>query len=251
MAKQTGIFQIKGTLENVTFYKSADGYKVRKKGGVTKERIMNDPAYARTRENLSQFGLSAKAGKLLRSSIPSLLKKGKDSRVSSRLSKIMSEIAKNDHESPRGKKKVAIGIDSTQGINLLKGFNFNKRANFETIFSCPYEIDMAAGEIIISNIIVEEQIDAPQGATHVGFRSAFTAINFKTSEYDTSYSKSQVFPINLNPQDITLSPQKIPSAGEDAKMMVMMLVEFYQEVDEVQYPLSNGAHNTLAILEIA
>lgn len=250
MAKQTGIFQIEGTIENVTFYKSADGYKVRKKGGVTRERIMNDPAYARTRENLSQFGLSAKAGKLIRAAIPSLLKKAKDSRVSSRLTKIMSEIAKNDHESPRGKKKVLIGIDTTQGINLLKGFNFNKRAIFETIFSCPYEVNAATGEIKIANIIIEEQIDAPKGATHVGFRSALTAINFKSSEYDTSYSKKQVFPINLDPQDITLEPSQIPSAGQDAKMMVMMLVEFYQEVDDVQYPLSNGAYNTLAILEI-
>lgn len=66
MPKQVGIFQIEGTLGNVTFYKSKEGYKVRKKGGVSKERMMTEPSYARTRENLSQFGLNAKAGKLVR-----------------------------------------------------------------------------------------------------------------------------------------------------------------------------------------
>ena len=102
MAKQVGIFPIQGALENVSFYKSEEGFMVRKKGGVSKERIMSDPAYVRTRENINQFGLNAKAGKIIRNAIPSLLKKGKDPRVSSRLSKVMGDIAKQDHVSPRG-----------------------------------------------------------------------------------------------------------------------------------------------------
>lgn len=81
MAKQSGILPIEGTIENMTFYKTEDGFKIRKKGGVSKERIMSDPAYARTRENLNQFGLNASAGKLIRASIATLLKKGKDSRA--------------------------------------------------------------------------------------------------------------------------------------------------------------------------
>jgi hypothetical protein len=71
MAKNKSLFKIEGTLDNVTFYKSADGYFVRTKGGVSKNRIMNDPAFVRTRENGSEFGRSASSGKLLRDSVSS------------------------------------------------------------------------------------------------------------------------------------------------------------------------------------
>ena len=250
MAKQSGIFQIEGTMENVTFYKSVDGFMVRKKGGISKERMMSDPAFARTRENLSQFGLNAKAGKVIRTAIPTLLKKGKDSRVSSRLSKIMSEIAKHDHVSVRGQKKVAVGIEAEEGLALLKGFNFNNRAIMESILSSPYNVNTATGIISINNIIPEEQINAPQGATHVAFRSAYASMDLATGETATAYSDQEMLPLNLTAATVTLTPSEIPEVNVTAKKMMVLLLEFYQEVDGIKYPLLNGAHNALNIVAI-
>jgi hypothetical protein len=48
MGKSAGIIKIEGTLDGLTFYKSKDGYMVRTKGGVSKKRIMTNPAFART-----------------------------------------------------------------------------------------------------------------------------------------------------------------------------------------------------------
>jgi len=250
MAKQSGIFPIEGTMENVTFYKTADGFMVRKKGGVSKERIASDPAYARTRENNSQFGLNAKSGKLLRASIASMLKKGKDSRVSSRLTKIMGEVAKHDHVSVRGQKKAAVGLENMEAVALLKGFNFNNRAVMETVLSAVYTADMASGIVTISSMIPEEQINAPQGATHVGFRSGFVSVNFITGESQTEYSEQIQLPLNLTPATVTLDPGAIPNAGAEAKTMVVLLLEFYQDLDGIKYPLLNGAHNALSIIDI-
>lgn len=56
MAKFEGIFEIQGTLKGMTFYKSKDGLLIRGKGGVSKKRIKNDPAFQRTRENRMEFG---------------------------------------------------------------------------------------------------------------------------------------------------------------------------------------------------
>lgn len=39
MARQKGIFKIKGTIGDVTFYKSGDGYLVREKGGIDAKRM--------------------------------------------------------------------------------------------------------------------------------------------------------------------------------------------------------------------
>ncbi len=66
MARQTGIIKIKGKIGDLSFYKTKDGHLAREKGGVEGDRIKNDPAYARTRENNAEFGSSATSGKLMR-----------------------------------------------------------------------------------------------------------------------------------------------------------------------------------------
>lgn len=251
MAKQVGIFPIQGALENVSFYKSEEGFMVRKKGGVSKERIMSDPAYVRTRENINQFGLNAKAGKIIRNAIPSLLKKGKDPRVSSRLSKVMGDIAKQDHVSARGKKLVSVAADAPEGLSLLKGFNFNKKAILQTVLDAPIDFDVNSGVVKISNFIPEENLTTPQGASHVGFRSGFSSINFGTGLSATVYSPKVQLPIDLIMTDVNLNPPSVPDTGSGQKKMLVLLVEFFQEMDGVLYPLSNGAFNSLNILDMA
>jgi hypothetical protein len=51
MAKLKGIIKIKGTIGDITFYKSQGGYMAREKGDVDSKRIATDPAFQRTREN--------------------------------------------------------------------------------------------------------------------------------------------------------------------------------------------------------
>lgn len=63
MARQKGIIKLKGTLGGITFYKtSLDGHLAREKGGIEAERIANDLAFQRTRENNSEFGREGAAG---------------------------------------------------------------------------------------------------------------------------------------------------------------------------------------------
>ena len=63
MARQRSIIKLDGTIGGITFYKSKDGYLAREKGGIPAERIRNDPAFQRTRENGAEFGRAGKAGK--------------------------------------------------------------------------------------------------------------------------------------------------------------------------------------------
>ncbi len=81
MAQSTGILKIEGTIEDLTFYKKDGKNYVRRKGGVSKERIANDPNFVRTRENGSEFGHSASAGKMLRLAASSMVFKAKDSQL--------------------------------------------------------------------------------------------------------------------------------------------------------------------------
>ena len=45
MAQQKGIIKLDGTIGGITFYKSKDGYLAREKGGVSADKIANDPAF--------------------------------------------------------------------------------------------------------------------------------------------------------------------------------------------------------------
>jgi hypothetical protein len=63
MAQQKGIIPLQGTIGNITFYKSKDGFMAREKGSLDASRIATDPAFQRTRENGAEFGRAGKAGK--------------------------------------------------------------------------------------------------------------------------------------------------------------------------------------------
>src|ERR1043165_8873310 len=96
MAKQKGAHRILGTIGELTYYKSKDGYLVRESSPLNGSRIQSDPAFARTRENMSEFGRAGKTGKVLRNAIRSLLQNAKDSKVVSRLIKEMMRVIKAD-----------------------------------------------------------------------------------------------------------------------------------------------------------
>ena len=78
MAKLRSLIKVEGTLDDLTFYKGKEGYLVRTKGGVSANRIKSDPAFARTRENGSEFGHCATSGKILRRAVINLIADAKD-----------------------------------------------------------------------------------------------------------------------------------------------------------------------------
>lgn len=248
MAKNKSLFKIEGTLDNVTFYKSADGYFVRTKGGVNKNRIMNDPAFVRTRENGSEFGRSASSGKLLRDSVSNFVFKAKDSKLSSRLMKVMSEIKNQDLVSVRGERNVVEGLATVTGKELLKGFDFNNRATFRSVLYAPLMVDGATGVVTITDLKPNEQIRYPEGATHFSMQCGFANVDFSNGVSDVVYSAATNLHIDGSLSSITLSPSGVPSGT--GTELVVLLIEFFQEVNGQQYALNNGAYNMLSIVEV-
>src|SRR5690554_5324320 len=104
MAKQKGILKLKGTIGDYTFYKTKDGYLAREKGGIDKDRIMNDPAFKRTRENGMEFGTAGKGGQLIRKAERVLLRQASDHRLTSRLVQVLMQVIKSDPLNDRGKR---------------------------------------------------------------------------------------------------------------------------------------------------
>ncbi len=248
MAKLKGIIKLEGTLDNLTFYKAKEGYLVKTKGGVSKERIQNDPAFERTRENGSEFGRSASSGKLLRTSVRNLMIRAKDNRVSSRVTQKMTQIKNFDTTSIRGQRNVATGLATVDGKASLKGLDFNNRALLSSVLFAPFTIDGATGEITIPNLTPVNDIASPNGATHVSFSSAYLKLDFDTTDSSIEYSPTIKIPITSTSATQTLTPAGVPTGtGND---IYVLLVEFFQDINGTQYPLKNGAYNVLNIVEV-
>jgi hypothetical protein len=248
MAKFDGIFEIKGTLQGMSFYKSKDGLMIRKKGGIDKSRIKNDPAFQRTRENGTEFGHNAKMGLLMRKSVANLVSLAKDHRVSSRMSQAMSGLKNLDVVSSRGDRKVWIGLATPEGKQSIKGFDFNVNSTFNSVFRGQYALDSLTGEVTITAFSPVQNLSLPQGATHASFSVAVANVDFEFENYGVRYSPKENMPLVDGLLNLTLIPDAMP--GGTGTNFFYFLIEFFQELNGVQYPLKNNSHNVLYLMEV-
>lgn len=249
MARLKGLLKIEGTLDNLTFYKTQDGHLVKTKSGVSGDRIANDPNFQRTRENGSEFGSSASAGKLLRNAVRNLMMNASDNRVTSRLTQIMTQIKNYDATSPRGERNVGLGIADPMAKALLKGFDFNDSATLGSVIFAPFTVNTGTGDIAFPAFTPINDIYYPTGATHVSFKSAFADVDFVNEVSAIEYSPVQNLAIDGTNTPFNLIPAAVP-AGAGTKLY-FLTIEFFQEVNGIQYSLKNGAYNVLNIVEIA
>ena len=234
MARLKGILKIEGTLDELTFYKTQDGHLVKTKGGVSADRIANDPNFQRTRENGSEFGSSATAGKVLRNAVRNLMMNAADNRVTSRLTQLMTQIKNYDITSVRGERTVGNGIADPAALALLKNFDFNDKAILSGVLFAPFTVTPATGVISIPAFVPLNDIAYPGGATHVNMKSAYANVDFTNEISAIEYSPVTNLPIDSTNAPVTLTPAGVP-AGTGTKFYLLLL-EFFQEVNGVQYP---------------
>lgn len=248
MARQKGIFKIKGTIGDVTFYKSGDGYLVREKGGIDAKRIASDPAFQRTRENGSEFGRAGKSGKILRTALRPLLINSADSRMVSRLTQSMMKVIQADMTSPRGLRNVIDGE-----AELLFGFDFNIRGKLGTTLFAPYvtTIDRVTGEIKvdIASFIPTNMVVAPSGTTHFKIISGGAEVDFENETYVVANSETAILPWNAT-GTAAISHTNTVTANATKPLFLALGIEFYQEVNGQMYSLKNGAYNPLSIVKV-
>jgi hypothetical protein len=248
MAQQKGILPLKGTIGNINFYKTKDGYLAREKTSVTKERIANDPAFARTRENGAEFGRAGAAGKVLRTALRALLLQTSDSRMLSRLTKEMMKVVQADTVNERGLRNVIDGEAA-----LLEGFEFNINSKLGTSLFAPFTatINRVSGELSITvpPFIPVNMLAAPSGATHYKLVSAGVEIDFENKSYVIAAGDSGVLPINaIDTAALNQSHQVTPNSTKP--LFLALGIEFYQEVNGSFYSLKNGAFNALSLVKV-
>ena len=250
MAKQKGIIKLDGTIAGITFYKSTlDGYLAREKGGVSADKIANDPVFQRTRENGEEFGRAGKAGKILRNAIRAMLQNASDSRMVSRLTQKMVEVIQEDITNTRGQRNVIDGE-----AELLEGFEFNKNGKLGTTLYAPYTgtIDRVAGTLTanIPAFVPINMIAAPGGTTHFKIVSAGAEIDFENETFVMDNQATSVLLWDATATAV-INLANTVTANSTHPLFLALGIEFYQEVNGQMYPLKNGAYNALALVKVS
>jgi hypothetical protein len=249
MAQQKGIIKLDGTIGGITFYKSQDGYLAREKGGVSGDRIANDPAFQRTRENGEEFGRAGKAGKLLRTAFRALLQNTADSRMVSRMTADFMKVIQADATNDRGLRNVIDGE-----AELLEGFEFNIKGKLGTSIYAPFtaSINRTTGalEVTMPSYVPVNMIAAPGGSTHYKLISAGAEVDFEAETFVSDTSESAVLAWDAAATTALTLTNNVTAASTKPLFLVLG-IEFYQQVNGSMYSLKNGAYNALALVKVS
>lgn len=249
MAKQNSYLKIKGTLGDLSFYKSSSGHLVREKGGIDGKRIATDPAFARTRENNTEFGRANQGGQLIRAAFKSRLKLSKDKQLVSRLSKRMMQVVKGDTESLRGARNVTMG-----NIALLEKFQFNNHTPLLQAINTQYttSIDRATGVMRVSlpSFVPDDEVSFPVGATHFSLIASGAEIDFDGNSFVVDEAVAENLPLGpLTTAPIDLSVTV--TAGSTQPLFLAFGIVFTQEVNGLNYPLKDTSFNAMALVAVS
>lgn len=259
MAKQKGPIKYIGTLGDIRHFKikNTEGYFAGMIGGPTAEQIKTDPAFARTRENMSEFGGSAITAKAVRVAFGELVKNVADSRLTGRLTALMKKINKEDTTGKRGERPILV----TQYPEHLRGSEFNKKTIFGSVMQAPYTItpnvDRNSSDLVIPAFKPKNSINAPIGATHFRIVNAIGVIsnyvfNIDTKQYESAddalnmkmsieYSPYLDLSANIGTDTtITAALTGAPVMSADVIVLNAIGIEFYQEVNTEYYLFASG-----------
>lgn len=246
MAKLSSLFKFEGTLDDFTVVKKTG--VVKRKGGLSKERIATDPNLSRIRENNMEFGMLAASSKVVREAFKDLKQGIRVQYLTSRLSKVMTQIKNLDTTSDRGYRQVALGIQGAEGKNALKGFSFNGTKSLSALLQKPIELDTVTGKVTINGLAPSFDTLGGIGANMVGFKAYWAKIDFATGAYVVSQSNQVKLALDSTISNVELT-HTTPPTGTGINVFVLSIV-FYQTVNGADYLLQNGAHNAADIIEV-
>lgn len=124
MAKQKSpVFKFEGSVDDISFYRTVDGFLAKEKRAIDPERLKSGPAFENTRKEMTEYANAGQAAKKFRDAWVNELSIASDARITGRSVRAFMKVLKSDTVNRRGLRKVALS-DPT----LLTGFEFNLAA---------------------------------------------------------------------------------------------------------------------------
>ena len=167
MARQKGLFKVTGTLGGVNFYVvKGVGYARKAGGGFNGKAIKTKASMHRVRENASEFGHCSNVKKAFRIALLPLFNPPKSSELHRRMMGLFTLLKDLDPVSLRGQRRVAQGMTTAKGKQLLLDFVFVPECPAPTFILSHSHFDWNTQTLTINPMDLKP-LKFPKGATHL------------------------------------------------------------------------------------
>jgi hypothetical protein len=246
MAKQVGIIKLTGKLGEDSYYYTKDnGYLVRKITSVDAKRIREDPAFARVRENNTDFGRGAFGVKLLRAAFIPMFAGVADMHMTSRLTQAMMGVIQSDLVSAPGMRRLELG-----DVELLRGFEFNNATSLGRVLKASYTTEVNHRENTCAVTITPSAgmlVRRREGATHFRFLIGVAKVDFKTGAHTVEHIRSAEMSVRKHMDAPLVFNSQISHAG-DGHVFVTLGVEYLQRVGGEFFVLPGKKYTALTLV---
>jgi hypothetical protein len=225
MAKQKSpLIKLKGSIDDLTFYRTQDGHLAKEKRGIEADRLRSDPAFHNTRMAMAEFGSAGQSARLFRQAWIDELAIASDSRVIGRSVKVMMKVLKSDTVNRKGSRKAALG-----DFSFLERFEFNIAAPLAACLRKDPSIgfNRVTGDAVINipALVPVNFIAKPDMATHYRFFAVASAIDFGTGDVTTIRGSSVEIPWNASEAPAEAMRLTLP-ANSTATVLVALGIQY-------------------------
>src|ERR1035437_6513338 len=167
MAILTGAIKYRGSFKSIRNYVTLHDPNVYagEKGGANRDQIMNNPVFARTRENMNEFGGVGLAVQAIRLGLQNRLPEQTDKLFTSRLMKVVKEINRRDLAGAHGKRAIIFSEERP----FLSTLVFSKLQDITDMLwkqlAWEHPITCASAKLTLTALTIKPVL-IPKGATH-------------------------------------------------------------------------------------
>ena len=178
MAILTGAIKYRGSFKSIRNYVNLHDPNVYagEKGGANRDLIMNNPAFARTRENMCEFGGCGAAVKAIRRGLLNLLPEQTDKLFTSRLMSLVKAVNRDDTDGVHGKRAIIFSEDRPMVATLVFNVLQSVADKLEKQFSWEHPITRASAKLTLTALDIKDVL-VPKGATHYRVQNHISIIS--------------------------------------------------------------------------
>jgi hypothetical protein len=247
MAKVIAPFKITGTLDDINFVLMPDGKnyaRMKGKTGVTSEQFKNNPVFDTIRNQGSEFGHCVKKSALFRQIAQDFNKLSKEVSFAGRVNKLLFEILEEDSTQPRGHRTLLEGLKTSEGKELLLGFESNKLRPLPKVLKIKEQWNRDNQTLKLIHFVPQKHLDWPEEATHVQLAIAMANWDFEKETFDTCYCEKIMLSKESEKQTVLLKTE-IPKG--DQLHLTFFFIGFAKQ-DRKKLKLLHRKNNTTTII---
>ena len=188
----------------------------------------------RVRENGSEFGDCSRVNKMYRQALRPFYNNHKFTFFHSRLMTLFTGLKALDTENPRGERRVAKGVATDAGKQLLRNFNYTPDCVIGQVLPFESNMDWTTYTFLFPKLYMD-RVSFIAGATHVAIQFGVLDFNFETMAYQLHMADPQMLPKDFAGTSLSIMPSTLP-AGLGIQLAILG-IRYFQEVDGEMYVL--------------